>query len=128
MARHAQPREKAELKGATKKHPDRYRGEPVKNSQPIGNPPDGMGEAAQAVWFELSATALPGVLTGSDRLLFTVLCNLVSEYQQSPVDFAVGKYTHLIGLAGRFGLSPADRQKFVTAKPEQKNPFEDLLN
>ena len=128
MARHPQARETAELKGAHKKHPERYRGEQIKSAYPVGLPPDDMGEPAKAIWHELVELALPGVLTGADRLLFRVLCDLVAEYNSNPVEFKVGKYTHLIGLCARFGMSPADRQKFVSDKPESKNEFEDLVN
>lgn len=123
MARHSQPLETALLKGADKKHPERYRGEPVKVEAPLGEPFEDMTGQGKLWWFELSANTLPGVMTSADRLLFRVLCELVAEYVAAPTDFAVGKYTHLIGLAARFGLSPADRQKFTADKPKNDNPF-----
>ena len=128
MARHKQPREHAELKGADKKNPQRYVGEVIKSDMPLGEAYPEMTEDAKAVWFELSTTIPAGILTATDKRVFKVLCNLIAEYDRAPEDFAVGKYTHLIGLCARFGMTPADRQKFTTDKGKQENPFENLLN
>ena len=69
MARHAQPRQVAELKGADKKNPQRYRLEPPKTALPLGTAPEHMTDAAKAVWFELETYAPNGVLAGADRLM-----------------------------------------------------------
>lgn len=126
MARHAQPREVAELKGAHKKDPQRYRGETPKANLPLGEAPDHMNGKAQSCWFELSTYALPGVLTGADRVMLEMASNLLAEYRVDPTEFSVGKYTHLIGLLARFGMSPADRQKLSVDKPKEDNPYENL--
>jgi phage terminase small subunit len=126
MARHPQAREVAELKGATKKHPERYRKEPPTVEQELGLPPDHMGETAKACWFELSTYAPKGVLKGADRATLELLSNLFAEYRADPKEFAVGKYTHLIGCLARLGMTPADRQKLGTEKPPAGNPFEDF--
>jgi phage terminase small subunit len=126
MARHAQPREVARLKGADKKDPQRYRGEAPKRDMPLGNAPAQLSEDAAACWFELQSLALPGVMTGADRIMFEVASNLMAEYRRDPVEFAVGKYAHLIGLLARFGMSPADRQKLAVEKPKSDNPYADL--
>jgi phage terminase small subunit len=124
MARHAQPRQVADLKGATRKHPERYRKEPPETAYPLGQPPDHMSEAAKAVWFEISTYAPIGVLKGPDRLTLETLSNLVAEYREDPREFAVGKYTHLIGCLARLGMTPADRQKLGTEKAKQGNEFD----
>jgi phage terminase small subunit len=127
MARHPQPDELARLKGADKKNPQRYSATVPKSDLPLGNAPDHMSEAASACWFELSSMAIPGTMTGADRVMLEVLSNLLAEYRTSPVDFAVGKYTHLISSLARFGMSPSDRNKLGVDKPgEQDNPFANL--
>lgn len=126
MARHAQPVELAKLKGADKVHPERYRGEVPKSGLSLGIAPAHLSEDAKAIWFELEAYALPGVLTGADRFVLEVTCTLFAEYRRSPDDFAVGKYAPLIGNLARLGLSPSDRQKLGVAKPEKENPFNDF--
>lgn len=123
MARHAQPREVAALKGATRRNPQRYRKEPPATDMPLGDAPPHMGDAARACWFEISTYAPRGVLKGADRLMLELTSNLLAEYRQSPTDFAVGKYTHLIGCLARLGMSPADRQKLGTEKPKEENEF-----
>src|SRR5690606_19018264 len=119
MSRHAQPRELAELKGATRKHPERYRKEPPAVEQPLGTAPAHLTEAAKAVWFEIEAYAPKGVLKGADRATLEVPSNLLAEYRESPKEFAIGKYTHLIGCLARLGMSPADRQKLGAEKPPE---------
>lgn len=126
MARIAQPRETAELKGAHKVHPERYRGEVPKSSMPVGDAPEDMREGAQAVWFEISTFAPAGVLTGADRFMLEMASNLLAQYREDPDEFAVGKYGHLISLLARFGLSPSDRTKLAMEAPKEKNPFESL--
>jgi phage terminase small subunit len=123
MSRHAQPRELAELKGATRKHPERYRKQPPVVEQPIGTAPAHLTDEAKACWFELESLAPTGVLRGADRVALETLSNLLAEYRKNPPEFAVGKYTHLIGMLARLGMTPADRQKLGTEKPKEENPF-----
>ena len=125
MARHPQPREIAELKGATKHDPQRYRKQPPAVEQPLGTAPDHLTEAAKAVWFEVETYAPKGILKGADRIALEMLANLLSEYRNAPTEFAVGKYTHLIGCLARLGMTPADRQKLGVEKAkDETNPFD----
>jgi phage terminase small subunit len=124
MARHRQPRELAELKGATRNHPERYRKQPPAVEQPLGTAPAHMTDEAKACWFELESLAPTGVLRGADRVALETLSNLLAEYRKNPPEFAVGKYTHLIGMLARLGMTPADRQKLGTEKPKEENPFD----
>ena len=126
MARHAQPREVAALKGAPRRNPQRYRTEPPAVSMPLGQAPEHMSEAARAVWFEVQTYAPVGVLKGADRLMLEVGANLVAEYREDPKAFAVGKYTHLVGFLARLGMSPADRQKLGTEKKPDAGDFDDF--
>lgn len=124
MARHAQPRELAELKGANKKNPQRYQTETPKNNSPLGPPPPHLKAKAREVWFELEANCLPNVITAAERFLFEILSNLIAEYRRRPSAFPAAKYTHMVGLLARLGYSPADRQKLgVAKKGEETNPF-----
>lgn len=125
MARHPQPREVAELKGATKHDPQRYRKQPPKVEQPLGNAPAHLTDEAKAVWFEVETFAPKGILKGADRIALEMLANLLAEYRKAPTEFAVGKYTHLIGCLARLGMTPADRQKLGVEKQEDEgNEFD----
>ncbi|MDQ3169460.1 MAG: hypothetical protein M3Q55_04875 [Acidobacteriota bacterium] len=123
MARHAQPREVAALKGAAKVHPERYRKEPPKSAHDLGDAPAHLSAAAQAVWFELAEYSPRGVMTGGDRMLMETLCVLVAEFRSAPNDFAAAKIGHMIGCLARMGLTPADRQKLGTEKVKEDDPF-----
>jgi phage terminase small subunit len=116
MARHAQPREVAELKGALRKHPERYRKQPPAVKQPIGTAPEYMTPAARACWFELESLAPDKVLTGADRVALEVLSNLLAEYRDDPKQFSTSRITHLVGCLARLGMTPADRQKIGVEK------------
>jgi hypothetical protein len=85
-----------------------------------------MADAARACWFEVSSLAPRGVLKGADRLILEVTSNLLAEYRTAPTEFAVGKYTHMVGCLARLGMSPADRQKLGTEKAAEGNEFDDF--
>ena len=124
MARIAQPRELAELKGSTKHDPQRYRNEPPKNPYGLGDAPAGMDDLAKAAWFELQTHALPGVLTASDRFVLELAANLLAEFRADPMLFSTGKMSNLRGLLAEAGFGPAARQKFgVDKKKDQDNEF-----
>ena len=124
MGRHAQPFEIAILKSADKNHPERYRNSPPKSDLPLGLAPDHMTPEGALCWAELSALALPGVLTGADRVMLELAASLLAEFRKDPAEFRAAKMGHLVGLLARFGMSPTDRQK-VTAPPNS-NPFDVL--
>lgn len=126
MARHAQPRELAELKGAPRHDPQRYRKEPPKNERPLGSIPEHLTAEAKAVWFEVEEYLLPGVMTAADRLVMEMLCELVAEFRKSPRDFPTNRIGQLVGCLGRLGMSPADRQKLGAEKKPEANSFDDF--
>jgi hypothetical protein len=140
MARHAQPREIAELKGADRKNPQRYRGEVPKSGLPIGNAPDHLSDGAKKCWFELETYASPGVLTGSDRIaleLASVLLAKQRRWIEPPEGIAVeeiwkfmafsnGELNALVGLLARLGMTPSDRQKFGIGDKDKENSFDEF--
>jgi hypothetical protein len=123
MPRHTQPREVAELKGATRKHPERYRKTPPAVDLPLGNAPDYFTPAQKGVWFELETYAPRGVLTGADRVAMELLSVLLDEFRTNPVEIRVAKIGQMVSCLGRLGMTPADRQKLGTEKPAEENPF-----
>lgn len=126
MARHPQPREVAELKGATRQNPQRYRTELPAVTQPLGNAPEHLGDPAKAAWFELSGLAPTGVLKGSDRIMLEMAAVLLVNFRLTPDEFRCSKATLLVGILARLGMSPADRQKLGTEKPPEGNPFDEF--
>ena len=126
MARHAQPRELAVLKGADKKNPQRYRTAPPKSGLPLGSAPDHLTEAQRACWFELESYAIEGVLTGADRAVMELAAKLLDESRTNWSDFSAARIGHLIGVLARLGLSPADRQKVGAPGQPDTNPFDAL--
>lgn len=126
MARHANPIEEQHLKGADRTHPERYRKEVPKSALPLGQFPAVRSTSPEEIWFELSSFALPGVMTGADRFMLEMACELLAEFRSGPREFQVGKYTHLISLLARFGMSPSDRTKFGIDKPNSDDALDHL--
>lgn len=126
MARHKQPAELAKLKGAVKKNPQRYRKEAPTTGKGLGKPPAHLPDEVVAVWKELDKCSLPGVLTSADRFVMEVAASLLAEFRTNRADFKAAKYSHLIGCLARLGLTPADRQKLGTEKPQEGNPFDEF--
>ena len=124
MPRHAQPVEIAQLKGATHKHPERYKTEVPKNENPIGGAPSFFSPDEIIAWDQLIEHSLPGVLTAADRFMVELGAKLLAESRREGEDFTGAKVAQLVSILGRLGLSPADRQK--VAGPQQKggNPFD----
>jgi phage terminase small subunit len=112
----------AELKGATRKHPERYRKE-LPEAGPLGEMPGHLSKEAKAVWFELEAYALAGVLTGADRMLLETAAVLVAQFRKNPEEMPANKMGHMIGCLARLGMTPADRQKLGTEKLKEDDPF-----
>lgn len=123
MARHAQPREVAELKGATRQNPQRYTDVVPKNDKILGDPPQTMNKVAQAAWKELAGMALPGVLTASERPIMEIAANLLAEYRADTLEYPAAKINLMIGIFGRLGMSPADRNKLGFNKPDKDDDF-----
>lgn len=128
MARTAQPKELAQLKGADKKNPQRYIKETPKNEMGLGEPPVHMSvEGAREAWRELEALALPGVLTASERIIMEITANLLADYRIRPTFCEISKINLLVGNLAKLGMSPADRQKLgVTKKAKDENEFADF--
>lgn len=126
MARHPQPREIAELKGATRVHPERYRKDVPAVEQPLGEAPAHLSATAKAIWFEIEGLAPIKVLKGADRVALEILATLLEEYRAAPSEFSAAKIGHVIGLLARLGMTPADRQKLGTEKPPEGNPFDEF--
>ena len=116
MARHQQPRELAELKGAHKLNPQRYRNEVPKSEMPLGEYPEVRSTDPSECWFEIASMCIPGVLTGADRIFIEVAANLLAEYREDHKKFPSAKLRDMTSCLARFGMSPADRQKLGVAK------------
>lgn len=127
MARHAQPREIAELTGATAKNPQRYKGDPVKSELPLGEAPKHMSGKGQECWFEISTYSIPGVLTVADRISLELASELLAQFRINPIEFPTTKISQLVGLLARFGMTPADRQKLSIDKPKAEDDDFEVL-
>lgn len=109
MGRYRNPRKIAELRGATKKNPQRYRGPEVRSDYPLGEPPEYLSEAAKAVWFEIDRDAPDGVLTGADRFALEIASELMAELREKPREFTAARVARLQSALASIGLNPTKR-------------------
>jgi phage terminase small subunit len=119
----ALPREVAELKGAARHDPQRYRNEEPKSSLPLGQAPSTMSEAARRIWFEFEAYAPAGVMTGNDRPSMEMLCELFAEFREDPRSFAAAKYARATILLAHFGMTPSSRRGLAVPKKPKDDEF-----
>jgi hypothetical protein len=127
MGRPRKPIELHRLSGADKKHPERFRNEVPKSTAPFGKYPSTRTTVPAECWAEISTMCIPGVLTGADRFMVEIAADLLAEYRTDPPGFAVGKYRTLVGLFGRFGMSPSDRSRLGVVPPDPDEfVFKDL--
>jgi len=120
------------LSGTLQRNPRRY-GDTIKPNPtvilPLGRPPGYFNRSQRLAWAEVARTAGPGQLTRSDRLAVEIAVHLITRMRQTipkPSEFTV-----LIGILGRLGLTPADRQKMrlePLSKPAVGDPAWDALD
>lgn len=122
MARPRTPTNVLELRGAYVKNPQRKRKAEPKPTAGIGLFSEGPTDLA-AIWNEVVAQTVPGVMTVSDRLALELVCRLLAEIRQHPGELSVGKVTALCNLLGRFGLTPADRSKVAAPEAEKEDEW-----
>jgi hypothetical protein len=120
----------AELKGADKQNPQRYRKakKVVHPEGDIGDPPLHLTNGAMEVWNEVVPIMLKGVLTVADRIGWCNFCELVAEHRSDPRNFPAAKHTIILSYLARFGMTPADRVKIQIQQIDDKpqNPFSEF--
>lgn len=129
MPRQRMTPEQAALKGADRKDPARFsaRKAAPKSDLPLGDAPAHFDAAQKAAWFEFSAYAIPGTMTGADRVMLEGASVLLAEFRSNPAEFTAAKYGRLFQALSSFGMTPVDRQKLGATKPaEEANPFDTL--
>lgn len=67
----------------------------------------------------------PGVLGNSDRLALEVLCHLIIQFRTDPVEFPAMKLSRMEAIMGKFGMTPADRNKIKMPSDEPEKKPED---
>jgi hypothetical protein len=133
MPRSQTPYAIAEATGAAEHNPKRYKARKVA-PQPegvLGDPPNYFDEQLGDMWREIANYAPPGVLTSADRFLVEITSKLLHRFRSlhpddklSPVELG-----HLRSCLGSMGLTPADRGRVTSAKPQQqKDPLDAILS
>ena len=118
-----QPREVAKLKGMDKRQPRRHGDVVPKSSRPLGDPPEYLDADAKDCWFELSALAIPGVMTGADRILLEITAVHLADYRKGPSEYPTSRLGQFILCLARFGMSTSDRTKLGIDKSKEDNPY-----
>jgi len=104
MGRIKQPRELAELSGATRKNPQRYRDTIPKHPEPLGDPPSHLTDEEKATWQVIAEMAEPGVLTKAEGILVEITAGLLTTYRRNPREFPTSKYRILMTCFSKLGI------------------------
>ena len=129
MPRQRLTTEMAALKGADRKDPQRFRDRKAapKSELPLGQAPDDFDAGQKRAWFELSSYAIPGTLTGADRMALETASVLVAEFRANRAEFPAAKYGRMLQCLSAFGMTPVDRQKLGATKgDDESNPFDSV--
>lgn len=152
MAAPRKPTNILKITGAHKTHPSRIRN-PPEPEKGIPEPPEWLNDNAKKAFIELAKiTSGMNVLTLADSASLAMICDAYADYLEAKqlVDDngMTYKFTNregqevikmnpattikadawrrvMIGL-GKFGLSPAEREKISIQKTKGKNPFDDF--
>jgi len=104
---------------AFKKNPDRARNnEP--QTPPLGDAPFHFSKKQRMIWDEIKSTAADGVLQQSDSFAIEDMVYLIEEKRDCPKAFQSAKYTILVKLYAKFGLTASDRASLEVPKKENK--------
>lgn len=129
MPRQRLTTEQAALRGADRKDPGRFtdRKAAPKSEVALGNPPGHLDAGQRAAWFEFATYAIPGTMTGADRLALEAASVLLAEFRANAAQFTAAKYGMLFRYLSSFGMTPVDRQRLGAVKPaKDDNPFDML--
>ena len=125
MARTPQPLEIAQIKGSTRRNPQRYRDKVPKSDKELGDAPDFLSKDEKAIWNRIRENSVKGVLTINDELALETLCILQVEFRRQKGKFSAAKMTLLENLKTRFGLNPSARVQMGKKEPEKEaNEFD----
>jgi phage terminase small subunit len=99
-----------EARGAYEKHPERR---PVNEPQAggVGPAPEWLEDDERAIWDETVSNCAAGVFQSGDRAVLTYFCRLEAESRRDWSKFSARKLGVLLSIAGRFGMTPADRAR-----------------
>jgi hypothetical protein len=128
MPRPPAPIERLKLKGTLTRDPMRYAhryAEPVPKLS-IGFAPKCFTKELAAIWNELRAQSLPGVLGNSDRQLVELTCILIEKSRAN--DINVAERGQLLTCLTYLGMTPSHRTKVavdpaLAKKATQDSPF-----
>lgn len=117
-----------QMNGSAKHNPGRHRSrkhEP-KNPSPLGDPPVYLDVERRAIWYEVIAISVPGVLTSSDRMTVELLTGLVAKMRANFAAMTAADMGKLLGCLGVLGMTPADRSKIVVHDAEPIGTFREF--
>jgi hypothetical protein len=126
MSRPRKPTAVLEASGAFDKNPSRAfdRMNEPRPTTSLGPPPDwflkkesGVSQSHLAIWRELEAQAIEGVLTGSDRFIFESTCRLMYRVRSNTA--TTGDFAQLKACLSELGLTPAARTRVAQRKAKE---------
>ncbi len=119
MGRPRKPTQLMIIQGVNKNHPERInereKTEP-KCDQPLQKPPAYLKAGELKLWNELAGLIVPGVLTAMDSFVFEITVRLMWKFRKDKI--TAGELGQLTRNLANMGLTPADRSKVVSSRPD----------
>src|SRR5215207_2714069 len=126
MSRPRLPTELLQLNGGYRADRHGPRQAAPKSELAIGDPPGHLAPDEAAAWREFVRDAVPGVLTGSDRMALEALARLLAKSRRQGLTNA--ELGHLRGFLREIGATPASRGRVrpvgTTEAPASGNPWD----
>jgi len=127
MAANRTPKRKAEVSGATLKHPERYRDRTgPSNTKPLGEPFARMTETERKYWAEF-AQELPW-LHSAHRVLLRLTCKLAARMDHDS-EMGVSAAHSLSSLLSKLGATPVDESRVMNGgSGDDKDPLDEFIH
>ena len=110
--------------GAALKNPQRFKDRKPPKVQPLGDPPEWMGEAERQSWADFAAE-LPW-LGQSDRTVLTSACRLRARLEDGTLPDSL--FAELRQTLNAMGATPSARSKVTAPEPEDDDPAAEFFN
>ena len=125
MPRPRVPTEKAEVSGAARINPGRFKDrKKPKRTRPVGEPYASMTEPQKLAWAEYQRE-LPW-LTSSHRTILRLAC--IWTVRMEEPDFPVSGALALSSILSKLGATPSDESKVNHADGDEEDPADQFFN
>ena len=86
------------------------------NNGAVGKPPEHFTEELKIIWTDIKNSCADGVFIKSDGLILMMLCHLIQQFEEDPVNFSDDRHECMLNCLIQCGMTPKSRQDIVLEK------------